>query len=340
MLRAALNYKKRTEQSSTRAESLAASLWSQVDRSRILDSWKALVPALLRPIMVAQADAGAAAGPYVDEAIRVQGGDNPELGQINPFGLVGWASDGRPLDSLVLSPAFTAIDALRKGSTVDQAMSLGQMHSQLIAATQVADAYRAAASIASTTRQVTTYVRAFTPPSCSRCIILANDDIWWDVAFKRHPKCRCISVPLSGDPRSDLITHPKGYFDSLSEAEQDRIFTKAGARAIRDGADMGRVVNARRKAAGLSGAAEGQRKRLRRVNVYGADMFITEELTLHGAQGQKLIRMMPETIYERAKDHEDAIRLLKVHGYIYETPRERDARHQRERDAFARLTTR
>lgn len=338
MLQAALNYKRQTDQSSTRAESLAASLWSQVDRSRILESWRGFIPALLRPLRVAQAEAGAAAGPYVDEAIRVQGGNNPELGQINPLGLVGWASDGRPLDSLLLSPAFTAIDALRKGSTVDQAMSLGQVHLQLIAATQVADAYRVAASIASTARQVTTYVRAITPPSCSRCIILAGDDIWWKTDFKRHPRCRCVSVPLSGDPRSDLITQPKDYFDSLSEAEQDRIFTKAGARAIRDGADMGRVVNARRKAAGLSGAAEGQRRRLRRVNVYGADMFITKELSLRGSQGQQLIRMMPETIYERAKDHEDAIRLLKVHGYIYESPDVREARHQREREAFEQLT--
>lgn len=339
MLRDALRFKTRTERAAEAAEREARRLWRQVDRSRILDSWRLLAPALITAIMTAQAEAAAAAAVYVDQALRAQNVDAPELGEINPFGLVGWASDGRPLGTLLLSPAFTAIQALNQGATLTQSLSMGQAHTQMIAATQVADAYRVATSVAGTTRRVRHYVRAITPPSCSRCIILAGDDIWWQTDFKRHPKCRCVSVPVD-DPRSDLITDPKGYFDSLSESEQDRIFTKAGAQAIRDGADMGRVVNARRKAAGMAGAAEGQRRRLRRVNVYGADMFITSELTLYGAQGQQLVRMMPETIYERARDHEDAVRLLRVHGYIYETPRERDARHQRERDAFARLTNR
>lgn len=337
MLRAALSYKRRTEQAAASVEREARRLWGQVDPSRILGSWRLLAPALVAAIMAQQAEAGTAAALYVDQALRAQNVDAPELGEVNPFGLVGWASDGRPLDTLLLSPAFTAIQALQQGATLTRSLSLGQAHTQMIASTQVADAYRVATSVAGTTRQVRYYVRAITPPSCSRCIILAGDDIWWQTDFKRHPRCRCVSVPAD-DPRSDLITDPKGYFDSLSEAEQDRIFTKAGAQAIRDGADMGRVVNARRKASGLSGAAEGQRRRLRRVNVYGADMFITSELTLYGTHGQKLVRMMPETIYERAKDHEDAIRLLKVHGYIYETPQERKSRHQREREAFARLT--
>jgi hypothetical protein len=40
-------------------------------------------------------------------------------------------------------------------------------------------------------------------------------------------------------------TNPQDAFASLSTAEQDATFTKAGAEAIRQGADMGRVVNAR-----------------------------------------------------------------------------------------------
>lgn len=317
MLQAALSYKKRARAASEGAERSARALWGQVDRSRILDSWRVLVPALLQTIMTAQAQAAAESTPYVDEAIRVQGGNSPTLGQILPLALVGWASDGRPLDTLLLSPAFSAIEALNRGATLPNALSFGRAHAQMIAATQVADAYRNAATIASTTRRVDHYVRAITPPSCSRCIILAGDDMWWKTDFKRHPKCNCIAVPVVGDPREDLITDPKAYFDSLSEAEQDRIFTKAGARAIRDGADMARVVNARRKAAGLSGAAQGQRRSLARRNVFGADLFTTAQLTVYGSRGQKLVRLMPESIYEMAKDHADAIRLLKAHGYIY-----------------------
>jgi hypothetical protein len=317
VLQAALSYKKRSKQAAQEAERSARALWGRVDRGRILDSWKLLVPSLLQLIMTAQVEAAVASTPYVDEAVRVQGGGEPAIGEILPFALPGWASDGRPLDSLLLSPAFTAIDALNRGATVPRALSFGLAHSQMIAATQVSDAFRNAATVTSTTRQVTRYVRAITPPSCSRCIILAGADQFWKSDFKRHPRCNCISVPVVGDPREDLITDPKAYFDHLSSAEQDRIFTKAGAQAIRDGADMARVVNARRKAAGMAGAAEGQRNRLRRRDVAGQDLFTTAELTARGASGRQVVRLMPESIYEIAKDPADAVRLLKLHRYIY-----------------------
>lgn len=318
MLRAALTFKREANQDAHAREREAASLWRRVDRSRILDSWRTLAPTLVASIMASQLAAGNLAGPYVEEALRVQGGGAPEQARINPAGLVGVASDGRPLETLLLSPAFTVIEALGRGATLQQSMLMGQSHARMIASTQVSDAYRVASTVAGATRQVTQYVRAITPPSCSRCIILAGADQFWKTDFQRHPKCRCVSVPVAtDDPRSDLITDPEAYFDSLSRDEQDRLFTKAGAEAIRDGADMGRVVNARRKAAGLSGAAQGQRGRLRSRNVFGADVFTTAELTVRGPQGQRLIRLMPESIYQRARDHADALRLLKAHGYIY-----------------------
>jgi hypothetical protein len=77
------------------------------------------------------------------------------------------------------------------------------------------------------------------------------------------------------------------------------------------------VVNARRKASGLTSAAEGQRRSLRRRNVFGQPMFTTSEVTVYGSRGQKLVRLMPESIYEIAKDRADLLRLLRVHGYIY-----------------------
>lgn len=71
--------------------------------------------------------------------------------------------------------------------------------------------------------------------------------------FKRHPGCDCDAIPLAewdddetNDARRDWIFDPGTYFDSLTEDQQDKIFTKAGAQAIRDGADINQVVNARR----------------------------------------------------------------------------------------------
>ncbi len=116
----------------------------------------------------------------------------------------------------------------------------------------------------------------------------------------------------------------------MSTQEQDKVFTKAGARAIRDGADVARVVNARRGAAGLTPASGGrlteaekkaarrglERGRLQRTRVFGRDHFLTSEAVTKRGINRK-IRLMPESIYEIAGDNRDeAIRLLKVHGYI------------------------
>lgn len=104
----------------------------------------------------------------------------------------------------------------------------------------------------------------------------------------------CIHIPCREDSADDLRTDPKAYFNSLSAAEQDRLFTKAGAEAIRSGADMARVVNARR---GMQVAGDGR-------------AYTTE------AAGRRP-RLMPEQIYREAgTDRAEALRLLRLHGYI------------------------
>lgn len=258
---------------------------------------------------------------FVLDALVAQNLGTDSDAQIRPDGFAGFASDGRPLDSLVYQTVPATLTAIEAGATESQAMATGWAVLDMILATQVADAFRSSASVAYRTKpQVTMYVRMLVPPSCSRCAILAGA---WSArtAFRRHPRCDCIAIPSTEATSSDLVSDvrvdPKDYFNSLSRAEQDRVFTVAGAQAIRDGADIARVVNARRKAAGLSSAADGQRRALRRRNVFGQDLFTTEELKVRGSRGQQLVRLMPESIYEIAKDRADLLRLLKLHGYIY-----------------------
>src|SRR5690606_25895161 len=93
---------------------------------------------------------------------------------------------------------------------------------------------------------VTGYVRMVNPPSCSRCAVLAGRFYRWNDGFQRHPRCDCRHVPTTEANAGDIVTAPRDYFDSLDAAEQDRIFTQAGAEAIRLGADPAQVVNARR----------------------------------------------------------------------------------------------
>lgn len=221
--------------------------------------------------------------------------------------LVGVASDGRDLGSLLTLPDLTAAQFDR------------------IVATQLQDVARQAASIERAVRpQVTHYVRALNLPSCGRCVILAGKPERSDVAFKRHPGCDCIAVPTNAKLADSQTTDPAWAFGRMSRAERDRAFTKAGAEAVELGADMGRVVNAR---AGMSTAQEplrgaGERwtarGRAARVDVFGRQLYTTTEATTkRGVKGRGgRVRLMPESIAEIATDRADHLRLLRVHGYI------------------------
>jgi hypothetical protein len=134
--------------------------------------------------------------------------------------------------------------------------------------------------------------------TCDRCLILAGRVYRWNAGFQRHPRCDCRHIPATEDVAGDLTTDPKAAFEAMPAAEQERVFGKAGAEAIRDGADMARVVNARR---GMYTA--------------GGRLFTREATTRRGT-GRR-VRLMPEQIYREAEGNRgEAIRLLRLHGYI------------------------
>ena len=334
-----------------RAALEVARLWSRVDRGNIAQSWQALLPDAVTVVARAQALAADASGPYLDAVLSEYGLLPAGDGRLRPGSLVAVASDGRPLDSLVYQPAITALETIRDGGTVAQAMGAGALSANLIVRTQVADAGRVADGVnVAAERHLQGYVRMLTLPSCSRCIILAGKFFAWNDGFERHPNCDCVHVPADEDNLEDLRTNPKKLFESMSEDEQDKVFTIAGAQAIRDGADMNQVVNARRGANGLSTAGarvtaaevkvlRGGRGRgqLEPVNVFGRDLLVTTEgTTTRGVAGRRLgarvdglkrpggryrsaraPRLMPEEIYRIADGNRDeAVRLLKRNGYI------------------------
>jgi hypothetical protein len=260
------------------------------------------------------------------------------------------ASDGRDMATLLLQPALLTLATIGAGASPAQATSIGLVELDMITRTQVADAGRVADGAALTVhREFDGYVRMLVPPSCSRCVILAGARYKWNQGFLRHPRCDCRHIPAPEDA-GELRTDPKAHFESLSEAEQNRVFTIAGARAIRDGADINQVVNVRRGATGLTPAGARitaeearllrggrERGRLERTDVFGRQLFTTTEgTTTRGLAGVRLgvkdtgvkrpgrrvrsarsPRLMPESIYEIAGDDRDeAIRLLKRFGYI------------------------
>jgi hypothetical protein len=252
-----------------------------------------------------------------------------------PGALAGIASDGRSLESLM-------------GYGVAQ--QLPQRWFDLVVATQVQDAARTAAGVEIASRpEVNGYIRMMNPPSCSRCAVLAGKWFRWNQGFQRHPRCDCRHIPAAeaGD-YSDVRLSGDKWFHTLSPTEQDRAFTKAGAQAIRDGADLTQVVNARR---GMETIGQSQtrinadgftvnvtRRSMAPTTIGRGEVYITREgVTRRGVAYRSLSpdpqtdrrdagaryrraarpRLMPESIYRIAGNNRaEAIRLLRGNGYI------------------------
>src|SRR5690606_29669159 len=158
--------------------------------------------------------------------------------------------------------------------------------------------------------------------------------------FERHPGCRCQTIPVHREDvlPSGVFSSPADYFESLSRTEQDRVFTKAGAEAVRLGADPISVVNARR---GMfrtqqpgSMVARASRRAVIGPDGVPFDAYATTEGTsVRGRFGRNAgggyvrlvgdryrrtttVRLMPETILDLADgDQARAVELLKQYGY-------------------------
>lgn len=290
MLQAAIDHYARQQRLAAVTVAGARRAWRRLDVRDLDGSWRPVAAQLLVLVGAAQRAAAHDGAAYVPEALEEQGIDADPAGDVLPGGFVGVASDGRRLDTLLYSPVTAVKAAIGAGQSAEQAMGSGLFSLETIVATQVQDAARQAVGIGIAARpKVTGYVRMLNPPSCSRCAVLAGRVYRWNAGFLRHPRCDCRHVPTVENVAGDLTTSPRGFFDSLTPAEQNRVFTGAGAQAIRDGADIGQVVNARRgmTAAGTTTEAAGRR-----------------------------VRLMPERIYQQAASRDDAIRLLRANGYL------------------------
>lgn len=297
---------------------VARRLWRAVDPANIAASWTTQLPEMVVLTNASQLAAARTADAYLNDILAEQGLSTAAEGRVDARAFAGVASDGRPLPSLLYQPVVATLAAIGDGATVDRAMAGGYATLEMIARTQVADAGRVADQVALTTRPMATgYRRMVVGRTCSRCIILAGMFYEWNRGFERHPQDDCVHIPTSEDTGDDVRTDPKAIFDSMDVAEQDKVFTVAGAEAIRDGADMGQVVNARR---GMTTAASG-----RLVRNDSGLFTTTEGATKRGFAGKRLgarsgrraQRLMPESIYELAAgDRDESLRLLKQHGYI------------------------
>jgi hypothetical protein len=311
-----------------RSANTAQDLWRRMDRSDLDGSWRALAPALLDAVIAGQENAAGQADAYVSTVIAAQGLTSDPAGRLNPKAFAGEAADGRSLVSLLYQPVIDWRVRLAAGQSMKDAAT-GSLSSLLrIVGTEVADAGRGAtgASIAGN-RTINGYIRVVNSPACARCIILAGKEYGWNAGFLRHPKCDCVHMPaklIARNRHHPGAFDPEAYFKGLSKREQDRIFTQAGAQAIRDGASMSSVVNARRSM--YTTNAYGRTLRATREGTTRRGWFFHLERqrsirdgTLRGSgRGFRLRtpRLTPEEIYAQAEGRDEAIAMLRRYGYL------------------------
>lgn len=216
-----------------------------------------------------------------------------------------------PVAFTVVPTAPSVLDDVDRGYKFDRIVS-----------SLVNDAGRSAMGVFTTSRdREYGNIRTLTPPSCSRCAILAGRYYGWSDGFQRHPLCDCTMTPGT---RSSALRDPFGAFERGEITD----LTKAQAQAIADSADISQVVNANRG--------------MQTVNFAGRRVQVTTEgttarglafrsLSQRGTTQQRFVtgtrpvtrtvarapRLSPEAIYNVASDRQDAIRLLRANGYIF-----------------------
>lgn len=337
----ALAHQRRRQVTANSAVLSALKLWRLVNPQELDAGWSAIAPRMVEVVSAAQVTAARQATAYMGSVDRFYGLSSDV--ELVPEAFGGVTLDGRELGPAMFG-AVTTTKEFTKSAGATRAFEAGSAYLASLVAAAVQDMGRQADNTLAVGKTYTRYVRVVNPGACSRCAILAGKSSY-KVAFKRHPRCRCTAWPIpvggSSTPPEGLYESPEDYFGSLSKVEQDRVFTKAGAEAIRNGADPIKVVNARRGA--LTTAAPNVRARLypttigvrsdgSLLQVYATqegttargvfgrrELQLTNQATREGRYRRTTtVRLMPEQIAVMAGGNVTRwVELLKKYGYLY-----------------------
>lgn len=279
-------------------------------------SWRRTSPAVLAVLAEGQAQMALRSATYTSAVLdELDIPDRPE-GELIPDSLVGFASDGRRLDTLARQAVITAKSTIGAGGSTEQGLASGGDFLHLMAQLQVADAARVAVGIGTASRKnVAGHIRVLNPPVCQRCAILGGRFYRWSSGFDRHPRDDCSMMPVKSEAQAvgdGIMFDPKAAY----RAGQIKDITEAQAKAIAEGAELQDVVNAYR---GMSTTAT--ERVITQTAVPGmvgpgqVDLLATLAHLPRAAANAG--RLTPEGIYRRAgNDRAEAIRLLRREGYI------------------------
>lgn len=266
-------------------------------------SYAEVLPSLIREVSTGQFAAASSTSAMLTAQAQVQGVELSAV--VNPAAFAGIDVNGNPIEKVLYSGVITTKQATAKGLAPRDALRLGGSKLLTIATGLVGSSGSMGAEAGIVGSSFKGYVRMLQLPSCDRCTILAGSKYRWNQGFLRHPHCDCVHVPYSEVAGvEDLTTDPVKAFDSLSADEQDRIFGRANATAIREGANISQVVNAKRGMVSSRSAytSEGvsSRRGFARQQMRGVD------------------RLSPGEIYRQANgDREMMIQLLEDNAYLF-----------------------
>ena len=299
------------------ARAAAAVAWSSLSAAYLSESWGSVSPALERAVSRLQLDAATRGAGYGARTLADQGLYEAPEAWVDPSSLAGVSSRGASLGAALYSAIPHTKDLIAGGMPERVALARGREVLQMSAAAQVADAGRTAAGLDTFARPKVGYVRMLNPPSCSRCSVLAGRFYRNNEGFRRHPRCDCVHVPTTRTEAAEsegLVHDPYAYFESLSESAQDKTFGKAQAQAIRDGADLFQVVNARRGMSYAGVSADGTRRGQKVVSDFTREG--TTRRALWGGTNPRGKRLTPDAIYAQGLPREATLVLLAKHGYL------------------------
>jgi len=293
-------------------------------------SWPILAPQMIQVIDLAQERVATGALAYIPAVLTETGQrlQDPAY-DVDPNALVGSAGDGRPTETLLYGGVIRAKQTIAEGATATEALAAGGQFLTMAMGTVLSDTGRTAEKMAGHARRVAWYTRMLSPPSCGRCLILAGEQTTAKTAFRRHPGCDCRNIPVAEAVADDLTVNPAEYLESLDDAGLARVLgSKANARAYRDGADPQQIINAYREKAGpaqifnrrIQYTYEGTTRRgLAYRAMRAADL--TGGSSKQGGRYRRSnnVRLMPETIYARARSRAEALQLLREYGWIRPT---------------------
>lgn len=207
------------------------------------------------------------------------------LATVSATAFAGYTREGLAVDQALHASIRIAKQAVAQGMSPSGALLTGRKSLDRLIPSLVADAGRSAVQVGLTTTQIGGYVRLVVGASCRDCIMLAGRWYRWNDGFQRHPYCDCRHIPASENRAGDWQTDPYEAFGRMSEEEQDRTFGRSEARAIREGADMYRVVNVSNRG-------------------------------LPSAKAYRSPRMTVDEIYREAGTRSRAVQMLTEQGYI------------------------